>query len=129
MTAGSVDQEAPTSFASVPTCACGYTLDLAGGSPGTITQTLDTSPGNYYNVSVYMSGNYNSAYRGAYTVRITFGSTTWNESYSYSASWRGPNPEYDLRWKIVSATAESTVLEMADITPTAGPNYSQAYGP
>jgi hypothetical protein len=81
LVAGSVDQVS-SGYASVPQCSCPHLLDLAGGSAGTIQQTLDTTPGHFYNVSYQISGNYNGLYQGTFTSEYKWGtSDTWRETY------------------------------------------------
>lgn len=48
--------------------------------------------------------------------RFTWGGTTiWDEVYTYpGASWTLANPQWSLRYKIVNATAQSTVLQIYD---------------
>lgn len=61
---GSFWQQAPSSQ-----CGCGLSIDLNGLKPGTVSQTLTTTPGNYYSLSMLLSGNW---YTGSDTTK-TFG--------------------------------------------------------
>lgn len=70
---GTVDRIPPGAYASVPTCACGWSLDLAGSSSGTIQQTLSTDPLHYYNVSYYLTGNYNGGCMCVWDRLVGFG--------------------------------------------------------
>ena len=88
----------------------GNAVDLAGGSAGTISQTVETEVGTTYKVSFEYAGNFTTA--GTRTMTVLVGATTKRYSVIQPKGWSFSN----LQWKSASfdyiATSPLTTIQL-----------------
>ena len=99
-----------------------HSVDLSGNAPGSISQTLATTPGATYRIAFDISGNPDQA--DIDDMSVTWGGTEISESpFSFDSSTASRS---DMKWKAYSAdvvaSGTSTVLTFASET-------GDAYGP
>jgi choice-of-anchor C domain-containing protein len=113
--------------------AGGYSLDMDGITPGTITQTVNTVVGTSYTLSFYLSGNPD----GGPTTKIldvsaspVIGPVIPYSAYLYTLTTTGPNSnsERNMMWEketyVFTATSTSTLITFAS-----GDQVNNPWGP
>lgn len=110
VTAGSVDVFKKGGAFLLDSTHPGNAVDLAGGSAGTISQTVETKVGTTYKVSFEYAGNFTAA--GTKSMTMAVGATTKRYSVTQPAGWSFSN----LQWKSASfdyiATAPLTTIQL-----------------
>jgi choice-of-anchor C domain-containing protein len=98
-------------------------VDLSGSAPGSLTQTISTTPGTSYTLTWYEAGNPN----GGQAVKVM--TVSWDKtSKAYPAPSTRDRSDTNMGWsqksQIVVASSAQSVLVLADTTPDKSP-----YGP
>jgi len=93
-------------------------LDLSGSAPGSVTQTVTTTPGADYTLTWYMAGNTNCG-QAIKTMHVLWNGTlvdspTFDDSSDSNTSMGWVEVQLN-----VAATSASSTLEFADATPDA----------
>jgi hypothetical protein len=95
-------------------------VDLSGGAPGSISQTVSTTAGSSYLLKWYASGNYGCGQ--STKVMHVF----WDRKLIASPSVNTGGPAagkmvWSAESQVVAANAAQSVLEFADATPDKSP--------
>lgn len=102
-------------------------IDLNGNAPGEISQTLTTSPGLTYNVTFWLSGNFDSLANMTRTATVDACAIACSPAQSYTFNWFPDWSHANMGWTeetyTFTATSNSTTL-----TFSGDPN-TQAWGP
>jgi choice-of-anchor C domain-containing protein len=98
-------------------------VDLSGSAPGSLTQTISTTPGTNYTLTWYEAGNPN----GGQAVKVM--TVSWDKTLkAYPASSTRGRSDTNMGWSLKSqtvvATSAQSVLVLADATAD-----QSAYGP
>jgi choice-of-anchor C domain-containing protein len=91
-------------------------IDLSGSAPGSVSQTVATTPGQNYTLTWYMAGNTNCG-QAIKTMDVSWNGTlvdapTFNDSGDSNGSMGWEQMQLN-----VTATGASSVVEFADATP------------
>jgi choice-of-anchor C domain-containing protein len=91
-------------------------LDLAGSAPGSVSQTVDTTPGANYTLSWYMAGNTNCG-QSIKTMDVYWDGTLVDAPTSNDTSDSSTSMGWVQLQLNVQAAGASSVVEFADATP------------
>ena len=98
----------------------GFSVDLNGGSPGAIAQTISTVAGQHYNLTFFMSGNPDAFQSETRVAVIGANGTIGNATYTLT----GANSRANMLWTAKSfdfvATGASTIVSFT--SGNSGPN-------
>jgi hypothetical protein len=95
-----------------------YSIDLAGVQPGNISTTINgLTPGSYYNVNFWLSGNPESG-QDIKTAQISFGSSVQTVDFD-TTGYTTSNMGWVAQSLLFMADSSSVVLQFADATPDA----------
>jgi len=99
----------------------GYSIDLNGGSGGTLAQTINTVAGQAYNLSFSLSGN-PDAFRGETRIAVVGagGSTIGTATYDLSALNSRTNMLWETREFYFIATGATTEIRFTSGNPIPG---------
>jgi choice-of-anchor C domain-containing protein len=101
-----------SAFIAVP--SGGRSIDMDGGAPGAISQTLTTVAGNTYTVRFLMSANATGA--ATKSLELSVGGVTSNYSITTSAGHSSSTPDWVEQSYTFTATGTSTVLQFRSLS-------------
>jgi choice-of-anchor C domain-containing protein len=99
-------------FISVP--SGGRSIDMDGGAPGAISQTLTTVAGNTYTVRFMMSAN--AGGNSTRSLELSVGGVTSNYSITTSSGHSSSTPDWIEQSYTFTATGTSTVLQFRSLS-------------
>ncbi len=99
----------------------GYSIDMNGLSPGTISQTFTTTPGRTYVVTFYLSENPGTSGQDlSKTIQVSAAGKT--ESFTFDKSTWWDNMQWTLEKFVFIATDVTTTLSFTSLDTAGGPN-------
>jgi hypothetical protein len=107
--------------------AGGGSVDMAGASDGSLSQTITVPTAGQYLLTFYLSGN---PYGGPQTkdLQVSLGGTLDNFTYTLGADNSGTHMNYVVEAVDVTLAAGQNTLSFADTSYTTSPANNSAYG-